>query len=403
MTVTEIVRSYYAARGAEAAAAIGQVADRVPSIRERLEAAEVSLEAITAADLDAVRVLTKDELPALQQARPPFGGLVAEGSPIARVFASPGPIYEVQLEGEDPWQWSAALAACGVGVDDVVLNCFGYHLSPAGMMFDLACRAVGATVIPAGVGSVEVQARVVADVGVTAYIGLPSYLSALLEAYEQLGLPAERWLVDKALVTAEPLPDALRAHLSTRVPTVLMAYGTAEAGLIGHEVEPGRGLAVPEHVFVQVCEPGTGVPVLDDSPGEVVVTMADEGTPLLRFGTGDVSRWQVVDGQPRLAGVLGRVGAAIKVRGMFVHPHQAADVLRDLGDVGLRSGRYVVVRVGDKDVLRLQMVPEAGADVTALSAAAGERTRASLRVRAEIEVVDTLVEGDALVDARGSM
>ena len=249
MSVIKAVRDYYDTRGTQAAGAIGRVVDRVPSIRDRLAAAQVDGSRITAADLDTVPVLTKDALPALQQAYPPYGGLVGEGSPIARVFASRGPIYEVQLEGEDPWQWAAALEGCGVGAEDVVLNCFGYHLSPAGMMFDLACRAVGATVIPAGVGSAEVQARVVADVGATAYIGLPSYLSALIDTFDRLGLPAEKWLIDKALVTAEPLPDSLRERLTTRVSTVLMAYGTAEAGLIAHEVAPGAGLEVPDHVL----------------------------------------------------------------------------------------------------------------------------------------------------------
>lgn len=403
MSVMKAVRDYYDTRGAEAAGAIGRVVDRVPSIGERLDAAGLNSSGLTASDLDAVPVLTKDALPALQRAYPPYGGLVAEGSPIARVFASPGPIYEVQLEGEDPWQWAAALEACGIGAGDVVLNCFGYHLSPAGMMFDLACRAVGATVVPGGVGSVEVQARVVADIGVTAYIGLPSYLTALIEAFDQLGLAADRWHVDKALVTAEPLPDALRERLSERVSTVLMAYGTAEAGLIGHEVEPGGGLEVPGHVFVQVCDPESGAPVLDDSPGEVVLTMVGDGTPLLRFGTGDVSRWQLVDDRLRLVGVLGRVGAAVKARGMFIHPHQAAEVVRGLRDVGIDGGRYVVLRDGDRDELRLELVADGDADREMATAAAEERTRAALRVRPAVTFVESVPAGDVLVDGRDAI
>ena len=403
MSVNKAVRDYYDTRGAEAAGAIARAVDRVPSIRHRLTSVGVGGSGLTAAALDSVPVLTKDALPALQQAYPPYGGLVAEGSPIARVFASPGPIYEVQLEGEDPWQWAAALEACGVGLGDLVLNCFGYHLSPAGMMFDLACRAVGATVIPAGVGSAEVQARVVADVGATAFIGLPSYLSALLDTFDRLGLPSEKWLIDKALVTAEPLSDPLRERLVARVPTVLMAYGTAEAGLIGHEVAPGQGLVVPDHVFVQVCEPVTGTPVLDDTPGEVVVTMVGAGTPLLRFGTGDVSRWQLVDGHLRLAGVLGRVGAAVKARGMFIHPHQAAEVVRGLHDVGVRAGRYVVLRDGDRDELRLELIADGGADLIVATAAAEDRTRAALRVRPAVAFVESLPDGEVLVDGRGTI
>ncbi len=401
MSDMKAVRDYYDKRGAEAAGAVGRMVDRVPSIRDRLAAAGVGSSGLTAVDLDSVPVLTKDALPALQRAYPPYGGLVAEGTPVARVFASPGPIYEVQLEGEDPWQWAAALQACGIGAGDVVLNCFGYHLSPAGMMFDLACGAVGATVVPGGVGSVEVQARVVSDIGVTAYIGLPSYLAALVEAFDNLDLPTDRWHVDKALVTAEPLPDALRERLVQRVPTVLMAYGTAEAGLIGHEVEPGAGLEVPDHVFVQVCDPESGVPVLDDSPGEVVVTMVGAGTPLLRFGTGDISRWQLDEGDRlRLGGVLGRVGAAVKARGMFIHPHQAAEVVRGLRDLGVEGGRYVVLRDADRDELRLELVAGSGADRAMVTTAAEERTRASLRVRPRVTFVESVPAGDVLVDAR---
>lgn len=400
MTVISAVEEYYSVRGRQAAEVVAEAAASVPSIRERLAGVGAGPGALSPEQLDAVPVLGKDDLPALQRAHPPFGGLVADGAEIVRVFASPGPIYEVQLAGEDPWQWSAALTACGMGEGDVVLNCFGYHLSPAGMMFDVAARGLGAAVVPAGVGAIEVQARVVADVGPTAYIGLPSYLAALLDKYDELGLPPERWRISKALVTAEPLPDELRARLRERVPTVLMAYGTAEAGLIGHETEPGLGLEIPEHVLVQVCVPGTGEPILDDSPGEVVVTMAGRGTPLLRFGTGDVSRWQQQGDGVRLAGVLGRVGAAVKVRGMFIHPHQAAHVLQGLHDVGMTAGRYVVGRDGDRDRLTLEVAPGPDADVVLLQEAAEARTVSALRVRPQVVVVDDVAESPVLVDTR---
>lgn len=400
MSLKSQVERYYTAGGTAAAAAISRAAERVPSIRDRLASADAAPGGLTPAQLDSVTVLGKDELPALQREHPPFGGLVAEDAAIARVFASPGPIYEVQLEGEDPWQWHAALSACGMGSDDLVLNCFGYHLSPAGMMFDLAARGVGATVVPAGVGATDIQARLVADVGPTAYIGLPSYLAALLDRYDELGLPRHQWRIDKALVTAEPLPDDLRARLQERIPTVLMAYGTAEAGLIAYETAPGDGLEVPDHVFVQICVPESGEPILDDTPGEVVVTMIGEGAPLMRFGTGDVSRWQLVDDRLRLAGVLGRVGAAVKARGMFIHPHQAAEVLRELHDEGLVAGRYLVERDGDRDRLLLHVVPAADAVREELVAAAEARTVAALRVRPEVAVVDEIEESPVLVDAR---
>lgn len=351
-------------------------------------------------DLERLRVLAKDDLPGLQRAHPPLGGLLADAVRPVRLFASPGPIYEPQLPGEDPWHWAPALEACGITTGDVVLNCFNYHLSPAGAMFDEACRAVGAIVVPGGVGGADVQAQVVADLGVTAYIGLPSYLASLREKFDALSVAPERWRLDKALVTAEPLPDAMRARLREHVPTVLMAYGTAEVGLIGFETDPGAGLALPDSAYVEICDPETGRPVEPGDPGEVVVSVLHEEFPLVRFGTGDVSRWVLGEGGDlRLAGVLGRVGAAVKVRGMFVHPHQAGQVLAGLRDLGAGGGRFVVERVGDKDVLRLQLVASADADRAALVDAAEERTRSTLRVRPEVELVEAVDEG-VLVDGR---
>ncbi|MDP3889772.1 phenylacetate--CoA ligase family protein, partial [Nocardioides sp.] len=366
----------------------------------RLAAAGVDPTALDVAALDRVPVLGKDALPALQRQHPPYGGLVADDAPVERVFASPGPIYEAQLAGEDPWRWAPALRACGIGAGDVVLNCFGYHLSPAGMMFDLGCRAVGATVVPGGVGAMEIQAQVIADLGVTAYVGLPSYLAGLIEKYDAAALAADRWRLAKALVTAEPLPESLRGRLRERVPTVLMAYGTAEAGLIGHEVAAGTGLEVPDDVFVEICQPETGIPVDGEDPGEVVVTMVGAGSPLLRFGTGDVSRWQLVEGRLRLAGVLGRVGAAVKVRGLFIHPHQAAEVVGSLAEEGVRAARFVVQRPADRDVLRLEVVVSGDVDPEGVAAVAVRLSRELLRVRPDVAVVEALPDGAVLVDER---
>jgi phenylacetate-CoA ligase len=400
MSVAEALSQYQDARGPAVLELLRAAAGRAEALDRRL--AEAGLSGIESlAGLEALPVLSKDSLPALQGDHPPLGGLLADGASVVRLFASPGPIYEPQLAGSDPWRWAPALEACGIGPGDVVLNCFSYHLSPAGAMFDEGCRAVGAVVVPGGVGGADVQAKVIADLGVTAYIGLPSYLASLVEKYDALGLPQDRWHVAKALVTAEPLPDPLRAQLAERVPTVLMSYGTAEAGLIGHETAPGSGLRVPEGIYVEICDPGTGRPVDAGEPGEVVVSVLHDEYPLVRFGTGDVSRWTAgEDGELRLAGVLGRVGAAVKVRGMFVHPHQAGQVLGALRGAGAGEGRFVVEREGDKDVLRLELVMADGADRDALVDAAVEQTRATLRVRPDVELVETVDEG-LLVDARG--
>lgn len=374
---------------------------RVPALDKRLVEAGMSNGVADLDALDALAVLSKDALPALQKRYPPLGGLVAEDATVVRLFASPGPIYEPQLAGRDPWRWAPALEACGIGSGDVVLNCFSYHLSPAGAMFDEACRSVGAVVVPGGVGSTDVQVHVVADLGVTAFIGMPSYLAALVEKYDALGLPQDAWRLSKALVTAEPLPDPLRTQLRQRVDTVLMAYGTAEAGLIGFETVPGEGLAVPAETFVEVCDPATGLPVDAGEPGEVVVSVLHADYPLVRFGTGDVSRWVLGrDGEPRLAGVLGRVGAAVKVRGMFVHPHQARAVAASLEQHGASGARFVVGHDAGRDVLVLEVVVAQGVDRAALVDAAARVTRDALRVRPEVRVVEVLEDDAVLVDAR---
>lgn len=400
MTVQTALEEYRERTGPRVLEVLRSAAGRTESLDRRLAEAGLSAEDADLVRLDELPVLSKDALPALQRERPPMGGLLADGATVVRLFASPGPIYEPQLVGEDPWNWAPALEACGIGRGDVVLNCFSYHLSPAGAMFDEGCRAVGATVVPGGVGAPELQAQVIADLGVTAYIGLPSYLATLVDRFDALDVAQDRWRIAKALVTAEPLPDPLRGQLRTRVATVLMAYGTAEAGLIGFETEPGAGLRLPDESYVQVCDPATGSPVEPGELGEVVVSLLHEEYPLLRFGTGDVSRWALgSDGDLRLAGVLGRVGAAVKVRGMFVHPHQAGQVVAALRGAGADSGRFVVGREGDKDVLLLELVASSGADRGALVEAAVEQTRAVLRVRPEVELVDALDEG-VLVDGR---
>lgn len=400
MSVAEALSHYQETQGAQVLELLAAVAGRAQALDRRLARARSDGRVSTLEELHAVPVLAKDSLPELQAANPPLGGLLAADAPVVRLFASPGPIYEPQLAGDDPWHWGPALAACGIGAGDVVLNCFSYHLSPAGAMFDEACRAVGAVVVPGGVGGIDVQAQVIEALGVTGYVGLPSYLAALAEKYDAAGLDPGRWRVAKALVTAEPLPDPLRSRLTEWVDTVLMAYGTAECGLIGHETGPGSGLLVPPSVYVEVCDPDTGRPVEPGQPGEVVVSVLDRDYPLVRFGTGDVSRWVLgASGDLRLAGVLGRVGAAVKVRGMFVHPHQAGQVVGELCRAGAEAARFVVDRDGDKDRLRLELVAAGGSDRDGLVDIAVSRSREVLRVRPEVVLLDSLEDG-VLVDAR---
>ncbi|GAA5163993.1 phenylacetate--CoA ligase family protein [Ornithinimicrobium tianjinense] len=380
-----------------------RAAGRVPGFASRLaEAGLTASEVCRAGGLAALPVLAKDDLVERQRQDPPHGGLLAPDALVARWFQSPGPLYEPQLEGAD-WRWGQALADLGVGASDVVLNCFGYHLSPAGAMLEQGARSVGAAVVAGGIGNQDLQARAMADLGVTAYTGLPSYLKALVEAYDAAGLEPERWRLERALVTAEPLPDSLRALLTQRVPHVRMAYGTGETGLLAWEPageDPGNGLVLADGVDVQVCEIGTGVPVTDGTEGEIVVTLLRSDYPLVRFGTGDLSGWMLgPDGSLRLRGVLGRVGAAVKVKGMFLHPRQVSAVMD--GVPGVADYRFLIDRVDHKDELSCLVVPDGTVPGETLAGAVAEKVRAGLRFRTDVQVVEALGEADGvLLDRR---
>ena len=399
--LTATVEAYAAELAPAVRDLVRRAASAVPAFAERVQAAGLSVDQLAAGDLAGLAVLTKDEVLARQQSQPPFGGMLADGAVVRRIFQSPGPIYEPELDLPDPWRWAPALTAAGIGTGDVVLNCFGYHLSPAGAMFEEGCRAVGATVVPGGIGNQDLQARAIADLGVTAYVGLPSYLKALVDRFDELKLDAGRWRLDKALVTAEPLPDSLRSLLEERVATVLMSYGTAEVGLIGYETSPGSGLVPAPGVLVEVCDLDSGDPVAEGE-GQVVVTLMRPEYPLIRFGTGDLSAWTAgADGSARLAGVLGRVGEAVKVKGMFLHPRQAAAVMNGLA--GVAAWRFVIDRVDHKDELACEVVlGEADAALDDVVTRVRAAVRAGLRFAAEVRTVESLPDDQngGIVDAR---
>jgi phenylacetate-CoA ligase len=390
----------------------GRVADvlpaaarRVPALRRRVADAGVAPhELIDTASLDRVPILTKDGLLDLQRAEPPFGGVLDPDARISRIFQSPGPLYEAELEGNDHWRWGSALAAAGFTADDVVLNAFGYHLSPAGAMFEEACRALGATVVPGGVGNLDLQVRACADLGVTAYVGLPSYLKALLERAEAAGHDPRAWPLARAFVSAEPLPPSLRTWLAGRVAVVRQGYGTAETGNLGFESSAVDGLHVPDDALVQVCDLSTGAARYDGGDGQVVVTILDARAPVVRFGTGDLSAWATDEAgdasiaTPRIRGWLGRVGDAVKVRGMFLHPRQVQQVMTGLDDVD--AYRFVVDRVDHRDVLRCELVPAGAADVGALRSAVRERVRSGLRFDVEVTAVGELPDDARITDVR---
>jgi phenylacetate-CoA ligase len=241
-------------------------------------------------------------------------------------------------------------------------------------------------VIPAGVGSFELVLRAARDVGVTAYLGTPSYLKALLERADDQG-PALR--IQRAVVSAEPLPPSLRAWLEERVPVVRQMYGTAETGNLGFECDTVAGLHVPDDALVEVCTLDDGQPRLDGGEGQVVVTVFAPHYPLVRFGTGDLSAFAEDEcpcgrPTPRLVGWLGRSGEAVKVRGMFLHPRQVTQVMGQVPEVA--AYRFLIDRVDHKDSLRCEVVPADGAESDVV-AAVKAAVRSGLRFDVEVVVV----------------
>jgi phenylacetate-CoA ligase len=279
----------------------------------------------------------KSELIDLQRRDPPFGGFVtAPMSSLRRVFMSPGPIYEPESRRPDSWRFARALFAAGFRAGDLIHNSFSYHLTPAGAMVESGAEALGCPVIPAGTGQTEQQLRVIADLRPAGYIGTPSFLKILLDRAANEGTDITS--LRRALVGAEALPSALRAEFRERGLNVLQCYGTADIGIISYETmdpdgEVCAGMVLDEGVILELVLPGTGEPVAPGEVGEVVVTTLNPEYPLIRFATGDLSA-MLPGPSPcgrtnhRIKGWLGRADQTTKVRGMFVHPEQVADILR---------------------------------------------------------------------------
>ena len=355
------------------------------------------------AALAALPLTRKSDLGALQGAQPPFGGLNATPpGALARIFMSPGPIYDPEGRGPDFWHAARTLHAAGFRRGDIVLNCFSYHLTPAGSMFETGLHHIGCAVIPGGVGQTELQARAIADLKPAGYVGTPSFLKLILEKCDELGLDASS--VKRALVSGEAFMPVVRAFLAERGIEAFQAYGTADLGLVAYETGAREGLVVNEEMIVEIVRPGTGEPVAEGEVGEVVVTPFNEDYPLVRFATGDLSA--VLAGHSpcgrtnlRIKGWMGRADQTTKVRGLFVHPHQVADVLKRHG---LARGRLVVTNVEGEDRMSLDVEREGAAD-SALASALEESMRDVMKVRGSARFVppgSLPNDGKVIEDAR---
>ena len=352
------------------------------------------------AALAALPLTRKCELIERQHAEPPFGGLNATPLPaLARVFASPGPIYDPEGRGEDWWRFARALHAAGFVVGDLVHNTFSYHFTPAGSMLEGAAKKLGCPVFPAGVGQTEQQLRAIADLKPAAYVGTPSFLRILLEKADEQGSDASS--LQKALVSGEALPGSLRQWFRARGIVVRQAYASADLGLIAYESEAEEGLIVDEDVLLEIVRPGTGDPVAAGEVGEVVVTRFNDDYPLIRFATGDLSA--VLPGTSpcgrtnlRIRGWLGRADQTAKVRGMFVHPAQVAEVVRR--HPGILRARLVVDN--DEGADRMCLHCETGAAVDAAAVAASLREVTKLRGEVLVCVPGTLANDGKVIEDR---
>ena len=332
------------------------------------------------AALAKLPVTRKPDLIALQKARPPFGGLNA--TPVAqlgRIFVSPGPIYEPAGRGRDWGRAARALFAAGFRPGEVALNTFAYHFTPAGAMMEAGALALGCAVVPGGTGQTEMQVAAIASLRATAYIGTPSFLKLIAEKADELR--SDIGSLKKAAVGAEYLPPALRAVMGERGIRVLQSYASADLGLIAYESEALEGMILDEELILEIVRPGTGEPVPEGEVGEVVITTFNTDYPLIRFGTGDLSA--VLRGSSpcgrsntRIRGWMGRADQTTKVKGMFVHPSQVAEIVKRHSEI--LKARLVVDNPGGSDRMTLRC------EVRGESAGLADRIADSIRSIAKL-------------------
>lgn len=377
--------------------ALARACARAPAIARQLQGID-PFAIRTRADLERIPVVRKSELLQAQLAARQsqegrqddsvsriFGGFSAVGwGEALRVFASPGPIYEIESTRPDYWRFARALYAAGFRSRELVHNCFSYHFTPAGSMMETAAHALGCTVFPGGIGQTEQQVRSIADLAPSCYTGTPSFLKIILERADRLGVALPS--LKKALFSAEAFPPSLCQWFLDRGICGYQAYGSADLGMIAYETEAREGLVVNEDLILEIVRPGTNQAAADGEVGEVVVTTLNPDYPLVRFGTGDLSA--IMPGlsscgrtNVRIKGWMGRADQTTKVRGMFVHPGQVAEVVRRHAEI--KKARLVVSGQIGADVMTLK-VELTGADPD-LQGRIAASVREITKLRAQIE------------------
>jgi phenylacetate-CoA ligase len=376
---------------------------KAPALKKQLKGIDIKALKDRAA-LAGVPVLRKADLLALQQAAPPFAGLTTvKPGQLARLLISPGPIADPEGIYMDWWGAARSLAAAGFVKGDVVLNTFSYHFTPGGFIMDSAAQALGCAVIPAGPGNTEQQFQAIGMFRPQAYCGTPDFLKILLDKAGEAGVDIS--CLTKAVVSGAAFPPSLQAEIKARGVDAYQSYATADVGVIAYETPARQGLVVNEGLIVEIVRPGTNDPVSAGEVGEVVVTRLNEEYPLLRLGTGDLSKF--IDGQSpcgrtnqRLAGWMGRADQRTKVKGMFVDPAQVAAIARRHPELGRL--RLVVMRQNEQDAMLLKA--ESQTRDAGLAGRVAETLAGILKLKGEVEIVkpgSLPNDGKVISDERG--
>jgi phenylacetate-CoA ligase len=345
------------------------------------------------AALARLPVLRKPDLLAFQKATPPFGGfaLTAPGR-AKRIMMSPGPIFEPEGKGDDWWGAARALFAAGIRAGHVVHNAFAYHLTPGGFILESGALALGASVVAAGPGNTEQQVEAIAHIRPDAYVGTPDFLKIVLDKAAELGRDTRS--IRHALVSGAALPGSLREELTARGLTLRQCYATADLGVIAYESEAqaspafDQGMIVNEDLILEVVRPGTGDPVPDGEVGEIVVTRFNPDYPMIRLATGDMTA--ILTGtspcgrtNTRIKGWMGRADQTAKIKGMFVHPGQVAEVLRR--HPAIQRGRLVIGRSNEQDIMWLKVEAQ---DAPGLAEAIAESLHSITKLKGAVAVIE---------------
>ena len=385
---------------------------RLPDVLRAAAKAPAYAKRLTGIDLTSIKdraalaklpVLRKSELPALHKASLPFGGFVPSptGS-FARLFTSPGPIFEPESTDADAWRGARALFAAGFRPGDIVLNTFSYHLTPGGFIFDASARALGCAVIPAGPGNTEQQFELIEAYRPVGYAGTPDFLKILFDAAATAGRDVSS--ITRASVSGAAFPKSLQVEMKSHGIDAYQSFGTADLGIVAYESAAREGLIVNENIIVEIVAPGTGDPVRDGDVGEIVVTSLDPHHPWIRLALGDLSA--TLPGQSpcgrtnmRIKGWMGRADQTTKVKGMFVRPEQISEIGKRHPELGRL--RLVVSRDKETDVMKLSAEASAASD--ALRDAVAATLYAVTKLKGDVTLVapgSLPNDGKAIADER---